>query len=452
VQSPPNRRAAGGKEWRGGPRVAPPGQRVYQSTEPFPLSPRNNLRRIAPLGWIASAAILAIAFAVSPNFRWTDGPRDGPYAGDFPHEYVGGWIVRAGDTARLYDPAYFSALQHDPKLVGFEWNANTVMLPLYPPFYYWWCAPLSRLDYRSAAHLLTLLSVAGLVASVVLIAGRDPAARPWLGWWLAVSLCYDPVMESLLGGQKGTLLLLVFAGTYHLLARGKPFLAGALFALAAFKPQLLLVVVFVMLVKREWHFIAGMAAVGGLLGVQSLIVGWHPLLDWIAATLHPIPHREMVGRSHNWLGFARLLVGEYSGPAVLSLVLALTSATLWAVLRAMPGRLAFEKPEFRFQFAAIVLATPLVSPHVYTYDLSILVLPLLVLAREMIFSPPTDTRTRRTWLLALLAVFVVAGASAPIAAIVPIQVSALATFALLAVLVRASVSARAAAPPVSAAA
>jgi hypothetical protein len=390
---------------------------------------RGQLR--SALGWLASAVILVLAFSLSPNFEWSDHPRSAPYAGDFLHEYAGGWIVREGDRSRLHDPSYFSVTQHDPALTGFTWNADKVLLPLYPTFYYLWVSPLSWLDYRSAAHLFTALSVAALFASVVLIAGFDPASRTWpgLGWWVAASLFYSPVLESLVSGQKGTLLLLIFAGTYRLLAQRALFSAGALFACAAWKPQLLLAVALVMLAKREWRFFAGLAATGAVLCAQSLAVGWETSLDWIATTLHPLPHRELVGRSHNWLGFARLLLGDYSGPAVYGLTLALVGVTLITLFRLLPGPLAFEWPRFRIQFAAIVLATTLVSPHLYTYDLTILVLPLIVLAAEL----PTlaSTGTRRLWLGALLLAFLMGAVSTSIAARVPLQCSALASFALL---------------------
>ncbi len=391
--------------------------------------------RVAALGWVAGAAILAIAFTVSPNFRWSEEPRSGPYAGDFPHEYAGGWIVRAGDPSRLYEPDYFSEVQHDPAVVGFRWSSDTVVLPLYPPFYYLWCAPLSRLDYRSAAHLLTALSVAALIASAALIVGAGRRVPGALGWWVAASLCYAPVLESLIGGQKGTLLLLLFAITYRLLAGRRLFLAGAAFACAAFKPQLLLVVVLVMLVAREWRFFAGMAATGAVLGAQSFAVGWKASLAWIAAMLHPLPHYQHVPRSHNWLGFVRLLLGEYSGFAVVGITLALVAATLFALRRVLRGGLAFDRPRFAIQFAAIVLATPLVSPHVYTYDLSILVLPLIALALAMPAAPPATVAARRLWLLALLAVFAIGGASPAIAERIPLQFSALASSALLLLLV-----------------
>ncbi|HKA13935.1 MAG TPA: glycosyltransferase family 87 protein [Myxococcota bacterium] len=386
------------------------------------------------MGWAAAAVILAVAFAVSPNFKWTDAPRVGPYAGDFLQEYTGGRIALAGDRARLYDPDYFAQLQHDPAVVGFAWPSDTSFPPIYPPFYYLWVAPLSRLDYHTAARLWTALSVAALVAGVGLLADRDRSARAQLGAWVAASLCYAPVMETFLSGQKGTFLLAIFAGAYRLLVRQRPALAGALFGCAAFKPQLVPVIALAMLAKRQWRFLAGMAATGAVLAAQSLWVGWRPTLAWIAEALHPAPQPELIARSHSWIGFARLLLGAWSGPAVLALALALVAATLALLARGLRGPLDSAHARFPIQFAAMVVATALASPHLYTYDLTILVIPLYLAAREMPSAPPATAAQRWMWLGTLLAVFVLGGASSAIAERIPLQVGAVAGLALLFVL------------------
>ena len=388
------------------------------------------------LGWAAAAGILAVAFAVSPNFAWTDAPRVGPYAGDFLQEYAGGWIARAGDRARLYDPDYFAQVQHDAARVGFSWPAESSFPPIYPPFYYQWVSPLSRLDYRSAAWLWAALSVAALVVGVALVTAGDPGARAQLGAWVAASLCYAPVIETLVSGQKATFLLAIFAGTYRLLVRQRPAIAGALFGCAAFKPQLAIAIALVMLAKREWRFIAGMAATGAVLAAQSLVVGWEPTRAWIAAALHPESQAQLIGRSHSWIGFARLLLGEWSGPAVLALALALVAATLWVLAGGLRGRLDFTHPRFGLQFAGMVIATALVSPHLYTYDLAILVIPLALAARALPDVPPASAAQRRIWLAALLAVFLLGAASTVLAERAPLQLSAVASFALLLVLMR----------------
>jgi len=254
---------------------------------------------------------------------------------------------------------------------------------------------------------------------------------------VALSIFYTPVAEALVSGQKSTLLLLLYTGTYLLLARGRPLLAGAVFAGVALKPQLLLVVALVMLAKREWRFIGGMAVAGALLGAQSLAIGWDACTGWLASIAHPYPQAKLVGRSHSWLGFVQLLTGQDGGPLVLGLTVALVIATGAVLFRLLRGRFDYRSPRFAIQFSAMVLATPLVSPYLYkTYDMAIFVLPLVLLAREM----PAERAARRLWLVALALVFAMGGLSPELAARIPLQLSALATFGLLIVLVRAPAS------------
>jgi hypothetical protein len=402
--------------------------------------PRSSAALIGALGWVASAAILALSFAVSPNFDWY-ADRTGPYAGDFLHEYAGGWVVRERDPACLYDIACFEAVQHDAALTGFTWPAEHFFQALHPPFYYLWVAPLSMLDYRTGAVAWAALGIAALVASVVLLGRSDPRLRPWLGWAVALSVFYTPVAETLVGGQKSTLLLLIFTATYLLAARSHMVLAGAVFGLASFKPQLLLVVALAMLVKREWRFVAGMAAAGVALAAQSLWLGWDACAGWLASIQSPYTQEKLVGRAHSWLGFVQLLTGEERGPLSFGLTAALVLATGVVLFRVLRGRFEPDSPRFARQFSAMVLATPLVSPYLYkTYDLAIFVLPLFLLAREL---PPAKP-ARRIWIAALGLVFAMGGLSPEIAAHIPIQFSALATFGLLLVVMASTP--RAAAP------
>jgi hypothetical protein len=391
------------------------------------------------VGSLVAAAILASTFAISPNFAWSEGEREGPYAGDFIQEYVGGWIVRVGDRSRIYDTRYFRAVQHDRARTGFEWKQTAAFPPIYPPFYYLWFSPLSRLAYRDAAHLWTGLVVGALLAALALLARSDARLLRSIGWALPASLLYTPVTETIVSGQKSTWLLLLFTGTYLLVAHRRLFAAGALFGCVAFKPQLALIVALVMLVKREWRFLAGMAATGVVHAALSLFVGWEACFDWMSSMLSPISQDEsdLIQRSHNWLGFARLLTGDYSGPAVFALALALVAATLLVLARLMPGPLGVPRSRWAIQFSAMVLATVLVSPHLYTYDLAILVLPLLLLVGELDRRGEASMGERRLLLSALLLVFLMGGASPWIAQRIPLQCSALASFALLLVLVRA---------------
>jgi hypothetical protein len=276
---------------------------------------------------------------------------------------------------------------------------------------------------------LGFIALCGL-GSVAWLIARAPFWRAHAVWALPASVLFVPFTESLVSAQKGTVLLALFTTTFALLERRRAFAAGAVFGLVAFKPQLGLVLAGVMVFERNARFLAGAAATGlALLGL-SLAVDPALPLAWVRALAHTTPQMEpeLLRRSHTALGQVRLLVGAWSGPVVVgfwALIAGATVAALAWVLRA-----AREPADLPLRFSAIVLATLLVSPHLYGYDLTLLLLPVALLVGD---ASVVARRSRARWALAL---FLLGGVSTRLAAIAPIQLSAWAMFGLLVFLAR----------------
>ena len=149
--------------------------RTYDHTDYFGVAQvvaKLHLRmfeRIRPylLPLSVAATIVVCLYAFSPNFRPVSGPAASPYGGDFLQEWVGGWIVRAGDRGRFYDVQYAYRLEHDEPLVGFHWNADEYLPMVYPPFYYLLVSPLSLVSFHAATWLWAGLMVAALARRLV---------------------------------------------------------------------------------------------------------------------------------------------------------------------------------------------------------------------------------------------------------------------------------------------
>lgn len=331
-------------------------------------------------GGVALALAVAGGLAAhSANLRWQDGPDAQPYAGDFIHEYATAWMVVHGQADRLYDFASVYAVQHDRDAIGFAWDAASVNVPYYPPPYYALIAPLAWLDYRDAAHVWLALQFAALVAAGLLLAAAHPPLRRALWWALPAALLFPPMATGWVSGQKGALWLLVFAAIHLLLQRGRTTAAGAVFGLLALKPPLALVLGAVMLARREWRFLVGAVATGLALLAISLPLGLDAWTGWVQAMLEPVAQDRaaLLGKAHCWLGFARVATGAYAGLGVTALTLALDALTLVALVPAW--RAAGDDPTRRgLAFAATLVATVLVSPHLYVYDLSVLLAPFAI--------------------------------------------------------------------------
>ena len=417
--------------------------------------------RLVPIA--LAAFVLAAVFLASPNFRFESGPDvSPPYGGDFLHEWIGGYVVRAGDGVRLYDRQYTTALQHDADVVGFEFKRDDYLPMVYPPFYYLLVSPLSALPFRTAAAVFAAFSVACLTISLALLglatrpgASLDLVApdadatssRIWgvvRRWALPAAVVFVPVIENLASSQKGAVVLLVFTATFLLVRRGHRFAAGLAFGFQAFKPQLAVIVPLAMIAKREWGFAAGvLTTVLGLAGL-SLAVGLVPNLDYVRFVTGVA---DYVGAQPAYLhreqclyGFFTLLAGGPTPTARIA-TMAAAGVTVWLLTRLLSGPLEPAQPRFLAQFSGLVLATALLSPHLLTYDLTMLLLPLWLTAILLLrgFFPGSY---RRAGLWLLVALYVGGGLSPLLARRTGIQFSAPVMLMLLAVLSHAAESAR----------
>jgi len=382
------------------------------------------------LGVCLAAFVLLAMFLRSPNFDAASGVDARPYGGDFVQEYAGGWILRQGEAARLYESGYLQSVEHDPGVVGFTWNPDLWFPPVYPPFYYAAVSPLTAFEYPTALTLwLGLLVLCGL-SSLVWLTARFPFWRERALWVVPAAVVFVPFTESIVSAQKGTVLLALFTTTFALSERGRPFAAGAVFGLVAFKPQLGIVLAGVAAFQRDARFLAGAAATGVALLCLSLAADPALPLEWARSIANATPQMEpeLLRRSHSALGQVRLLVGAWSGPVVIGLwavFAGAAAAALGTILRSTRAR--DDRP---LRFTAVVLTTLLVSPHLYGYDLTLLLLPFALLIGD---ATDSNRKARVAWAIAL---FLLCGVSERIAAIVPIQSSTWAMFGLLFFLAR----------------
>ncbi len=89
--------------------------------------------------------------------------------------------------------------------------------------------------------------------------------------------------------------------------------------------------------------------------------------------------------------------------------------TIGLLARLLRGPLEPDQPKFELQFSGIILATLLLSPHLFTYDLTLLLLPFLLIAKTA-HSSTSALGKQHPFLLAIgMLLFVMGGLFAPIA-------------------------------------
>ncbi len=398
--------------------------------------------------YLLTGLILGVIFLGSPNFRFASGPEASPYGGDFLQEWIGGHIVLQGDYARFYEVSYAQELEHNPELVGYQWKAKEYFPIVYPPFYYLLVSPLSLLPN----HAATLLWAAGMVFAYAAAwrlfqslfeernATEGPRWRAEYVWLLPLSLFFMPLIENFTSCQKASLLLLIYTGTFKLLRSGRPFWAGLLFGLIAFKPQFALPLAIVMLCKGQWRFVLGGFTTGTVLVGICLAMGLDVCQQYVEFSRHAQEYMQYAGydltKSHEWRGFFTLLMGESNSRGINLLTALATAVTIGVVTFGLWRKLDTRSPQFTWQFSFVVVETILLSPHLYTYDLTVLLLPLGLLAvhslgeREQFTSDVA--RIGQRWLVYMgLLIFCLAGLSPRIAAATGVQITVPLLFAFL---------------------
>jgi hypothetical protein len=246
---------------------------------------------------------------------------------------------------------------------------------------------------------------------------RRTLAAALAGWAPVAAVAFMPVIECFTSSQKGTVCLLIVTATFLLLNRGRPFTAGLVFGLLAFKPQLTLVIAFAMLLKGQWRFVAGGASMGAALVGLCLLVGFDVSRQYFEFAAGTSDYMRNAGydleKSHCLYGFFTLLTGKPGALARATTMIAAGGVILLLVLM-LRGRLEPGGRRFALQFSALVIATVLLSPHLFTYDLAILLLPGFLLAFLLAADAvPLSSSSLIAWLLALI--YAVVGVSPAIA-------------------------------------
>jgi alpha-1,2-mannosyltransferase len=413
---------------------------LFSDSQENEWSSGKRYRRIHP-AWLLAAGWLGLVFAVTPNFRWSHDLRESPFAGDFLQEWVGARAVATGQAERLYDLAWIQRYQHDPSQVGFEWSKDQYLPMVYPPFYYLLLAPIAAIPYFWAAWSWAVVMVAGwwlatwtMLRAAVAQEGAFRLSTPvgrgsqfdWaasLPWLFTVSLLFPPLLESLISGQKGTICLAILTGTFVLLNAGRPMAAGMLYGLIAFKPQLALCIGLAMLFSRQWRFVAGALGTLAVLLTAGLGLGvgvWGEYLQWgLQSGSYAETPGYSLAKSHS---LHTLFLPHTEGPLGWAQRIAswlLVGLVVNWLRRLLSGGLAFGEGHGAVQFSGLVIATVLLSPHFYTYDLTILLLPIALLS-----CPGVRERLpgRGAWKTAFPAAVFVAGAvGAPLAGVTGVQ-------------------------------
>src|ERR1700720_2276176 len=329
--------------------------------------------------WLTSArargySLILLGLCVIAVAGWialSDGliDRNGkPVGTDFSNVYAAGTLTWQGRPAEAYAPA----LQHAAEKAVFGGREVPFYGWHYPPFFFVIAVLVAAFPYAWGLAIWVAASLAAYLATIRAILPRPET--------LLIAAAFPAVFVNIGHGQNGFLTAALLGGALHLLDR-RPWLAGVLIGLLAYKPQFGVLIPVALLAGGRWSSIGAAAAtVAALLAVSFVTLGggvWHAFADSMTFTQTVVLEQGGIGWEKIQSVFSAVRMwgaGIHTAYAVqiaLTLMLAVSLAWLWR-----------SNAAFELKASALATASLLATPYVLDYDLVALAVSIAFFARH----------------------------------------------------------------------
>jgi len=323
---------------------------------------------------LLAAIALGLFAAYAGAYLWITAAR---FAADPIGDFFGLWscgrFVGEHPAAQVYDPAALHAAQ-----VALGMKSEAEYPFPYPPSFLLVLAPLGQLPYWPA--------FAVAIGGSLMLFLWATLGRNWRSTYLAAALLAPTTTLGIVAGQGGFLSAALLAGGFRL-AGTRPVIAGVLFGLLTYKPQLGILVPVALIAAGLWRTIAAATATFAVLAAGSAIAFgpgiWAAWADNVvgysqqfAAESGEIVHlMPTVFEALTMLGASPVVAWLGQGVAA-----GFAAAAVWRCFRLGASPLAAAT-----LFGSVFLATP----HAFVYDMPILATAVIwVVADERRRGPP----------------------------------------------------------------
>lgn len=288
---------------------------------------------------------------------------------DFVNVWEGGKLAIAGQSSLIYDlDGYRRALWDALQVKG-------IYAYSYPPHSLLLAAPFALLPYGAA---LLAWQIAGLAAFVM-------AARPYLRearlpWWFAAILPAGII--NIWAAHYGFFIGAATLAGWRLLEQS-PRSAGAAFAAATLKPHLGVLIVPVLLIRRQWTaIVSAVIGVAALAGLSMLLFGPQLWLTYVTATLpfHARLIDEGSGEFLLMMPTTTVALRLIDLPRAFADIAQLATAGYAVTLVIQAARRGARLPDIGLLAGSAIF---LVLPYAFIYDMTVHCLSVLVLAARI---------------------------------------------------------------------
>ena len=322
---------------------------------------------------------------------------------DFVLYYSAAKILNDGNGAQLFDLEVQRNYQ-----AGFGSGYRDWDLPFnHPPYELLPLLPLAKFSFPVAHVLWTVISICLLAIALLRLSPFLETSHR--GLFVLMVLAFFPSITALKMGQDSVITTLLLTETFVSLKHKRHAIAGGLLALGLYKPQFVLPLLGIFFLHGRWASIVGFVSGGLLLGAISLAMVGPDGLMGLATLWLPMINRghvvwpELMTNLRGLIYMVLHLAGLTEATNVLTLVF--SAVTYVTALQLWP-RSAEEKDElFDLRFAAAVVMTALVSFHSYSYDGTLLVIPLVIMLNQILKAPGPYPVRHRIFLALMIAWF-----------------------------------------------
>jgi hypothetical protein len=319
-------------------------------------------------------SLILLAIAVVALAGWiavSDGliDRNGkPIGTDFSNVYAAGELTWQGRPADAYNPA----LQHAAEKAAFGGREVPFFGWHYPPFFFAVAFLVAALPYAWGLALWLAASLAAYLAAIRAILPRRET--------LLIAAAFPAIFVNIGHGQNGFLTAALLGGALQLLDR-RPWIAGMLIGLLAYKPQFGVLIPIALLASQRWSsIVAAVATIAALVAISFATLGagvWHAFIDSMNFTQTVVLEQGGTGwekiqsifsAARNWGADIKT---AYAIQTALAVTLAASVAWLW-----------HSSAAFELKASALATASLLATPYVLDYDLVVSAVAIAFFARH----------------------------------------------------------------------
>lgn len=320
---------------------------------------------------------------------------------DFAAFFTAGRIVAAGEARDLY--SIDTELTYQRPFTPGMTSPEQVLVFLNPPVVALPFALLAPLSLQTAYMIWSVVN-AGVLAYLcwMIVRALPETTRRLRFRLLAACLTFLPVWMAIIHGQLSLLLLVVVTGAWLAMDRGDDFSAGAILSLVIVKPQLLPMPLIALACQRRWRMLGGVGAGISALSLLSLAIvgvsGAHAYGELLTTALTAGDvHGLVPQKTFTWSGFLHRVLPDASPADVLHWWIAGVVPALIILLWALRRRTQGARGPVDLQWALTILVALFVSPHTNFHDLSLQILPAVLIVHYLCGRRAPDWLDRFLW-------------------------------------------------------